>query len=74
LKKYGNNIWKRNQKNLSRILLKAKQFIIYSLFSVMSYVKLSFMINNFEKSEEVNNIEFLFTIEKVLKKHGKLIF
>jgi len=32
------------------------------------------MINNFEKSEEVNNIEFLFTIEKVLKKHGKLIF
>jgi len=28
LKKYGNSKWKRNQKYLSRILLKAKYFII----------------------------------------------
>jgi len=48
-----------NQKYLSRILLKAKQFIY--LCSVVQCVKLSSMIKNFEKWREV----------VVLKKYGK---
>jgi len=60
LKKYRNSKWTRNLKYLSRILLKAKQFIIYAK------CKIEFHDQEFQKIS--NGIElFNLSIEKVWK-------
>ena len=64
--------WKRNQKYFSRILLKAKRFIIYAVLS--QSVKLNFMIKNFEKWREVMVLEMVILLTMKILNVNHVIF